>query len=187
MSVKRMVERICESRAAAAPAVAQPPFAPPQPPTGAPPPAPAATTTSGSRGKPQATPAASTPRTPTDVEPEYVAIDELVMHLPHHLFGWKDVDDNERMTLLDFLPTGCAKDDVAPRIVGGGTEVVVEFLWPAALLDQRLPMFAGTIDGSPFYDIGHVKVSSFREFAPQEEQGECSGQVRFPLRATSYG
>ena len=94
---------------------------------------------------------------------DLISNDEFVLHLPHHLFGWKDMHDNNRLTLLTYFPTGTKKEYLSFRIEGGGTEVVVVVDWPACMQDQKLAMFAGTQDGKPFYALGHVKVASFRD------------------------
>ena len=181
-SLKRMVERIEADQAANAPPIAQPPFV-------APPPERPGTPGGAARpGTPGVAPAPATmPSTPANgtsaADPaEFVANDELTLFIPHHLFGWKDVDDNHRLTLLLFLPTGCTKDDVAQHIVGGGTEVMVELLWGPEMLDQRLPMFAGTQDGTPYYDVGHVKVASFRDNVRRLKNNKESAIIKSTFR-----
>ena len=107
------------------------------------------------------------PKTPTSGIPadyaEIVTNDEYVLALPHIMFGWKDSSENARTTLMVFLPTGMTKSDVMPRIEEGGFEVKIELGWAPVMSDSRLPMFAGTSDGTAFYQPGHIKVVSFNE------------------------
>ena len=53
---------------------------------------------------------------PTTGLKEMVPNEEHSLHLPHHQFQWKDALENDRITLVVFLPTGCTKDDVVPHI-----------------------------------------------------------------------
>ena len=52
---------------------------------------------------------------------ELVPNDECTLCLPHHLFVWKDLYENERYTLMVYLPTGATKSDVKPQIVANRT------------------------------------------------------------------
>lgn len=97
------------------------------------------------------------------VEEELTPNDEYLLDVPHHLIEWKDKQQNKRLTLIVYLPSGVKKGDVAPRIVAGGTQVVMEMDWPAPMMDVRLPMYAGTQSRKPYYANGHVKVSNFNE------------------------
>ena len=108
---------------------------------------------------------------------EYSGNDEFELNLPHHLFGWKDSNGDDRQTLMVYLPPGINKGELKPRIEAGGTEVVMEMLWPKIMTSHLLPMYAGTSNGKRFYPAGHVKVVSFRECVRRIKGGADTNQV----------
>ena len=103
---------------------------------------------------------------------ELVSNDEYVLALPHHLFGWKDKMSNDRYTLVVYLPLGTAKEHIYPRISAGGTQVTVVLDWPDVMTNPLLPMYAGTTDGQPVYQNGHVKVASFQQAVKTKKKGD---------------
>ena len=105
---------------------------------------------------------------------ELAGNDEYMLSLPHHLFGWKDTMENDRLTLMVYFPMGVSKADVLPRIVAGGTQVEIEMIWPSIMTDPRLPMYAGTNGRVAMYGVGHVKVVSFRESVKRIKAGDES-------------
>jgi len=108
--------------------------------------------------------------------------DEITLHLPHHLFSWTDDSDNARWTLMVLLPVGTNKDMLAQRIEGGGTQVVMEHVWPKILLHEALPMCLGGNMANPVYGKGHVKVVSFRDCVKQIRQGDELRTVKSVFR-----
>ena len=55
----------------------------------------------------------------------------------------------------------------------------VVFTWPLAMLDQKwLPMFAGTLDGRPYYEQGHVKVISFKNCVKLIRAGDETQKIQ---------
>lgn len=87
-----------------------------------------------------------------------------------------------------LLPTGFGASDLSPRIEGGGTQVKVEFTWKEELLDQKLPIYAGSRAGEQVYQPGHVKVVGFNDSVKllrnNKEDRPVKSIFRCPLLAT---
>jgi hypothetical protein len=122
-------------------------------------------------------------KTPASTAPkERVVNDEIPMALPYHMWNWKDNDNNDRLTCMILLPVGTTKDMVSPRITSGGDEIKVEYIWPNAMLDVKVPMFMGSQSTEPFYDKGHIKVAHFRDSVKLLKRGDDKKQVKSIFR-----
>jgi hypothetical protein len=131
--------------------------------------------------------AAPTPSNPaskkTSAGPtEHVVNDEIPMALPYHMWSWKDQKNNRRMTCMVLLPVGTTKDMLTPRISAGGNEIKVDYIWPNAMLDVKVPMFMGSTTSDPFYDKGHVKVANFRDSVKSLKRSDEKMQVKSVFR-----
>lgn len=113
---------------------------------------------------------------------ELVANDEFTLNVPCHLFGWKDCDSNDHLSLVIYLPTGCTKDDLAFRVGAGGADVEVVFNWSAVMLNPLLPMCAGSKSEKPFCGSGQFKVISFKESVKKLKHCEAKTKVKSVFR-----
>jgi hypothetical protein len=128
--------------------------------------------------------ATSTTKTSTATAPTELAVnDEIPMALPFHMWSWKDSINNDRVTCMLLLPVGTTKDMLTPRVVAGGDEIRVDYIWPEAMLNERIAMFMGSKGAHPFYNRGHIKVSHFRDSVKGLKRGDENLKVKSVFRA----
>ena len=111
----------------------------------------------GAAGATNATRRPSAPR-------EMAVNDEIPLALPYHMWPWKDHINNDRVTCMVLLPMGTTKEMLIPRVVTGGDQIKIDYVWPNTMLNEIVPMFMGATDvNKPFYPRGHIKVSNVRD------------------------
>ena len=82
--------------------------------------------------------------------------------IPGHIVAWKDHATNERLTVRLNLPSGCGPSDIDAKISPGGREVVVNYLWPDAMMKLMILGETYTVNGTMLqYPKDHVKMTAF--------------------------
>lgn len=99
---------------------------------------------------------------------ELVDNDEISVHLPHHIWDWKDSDENDHVTLILLLPVDACHNErdlyVYCGVESGGTQVKVELRWPESFLCELVPRYAhSVVAGEAVLTGNDVRVVAFKE------------------------
>ena len=115
---------------------------------------------------------------------EIAVNDEITLSLPYHMWSWKDHFNNDRVTCMVLLPVGTTKDMLIPRVVTGGDQIRIDYIWPNTMLSEKVPMYMGAVNvNTPFYPRGHIKVSNFRDSVRALKRGDERLVVKSVFRA----